>query len=229
MKQNHKIIVGIIVAIIILWFMCVFGGPNPIIDLNQQLGNLACPASCWLSDGGDTPAGLCPPLYTKLSTADPGLIQFTTSACITNGGTAITTDYEVSCRDSLGRIDCDALEMDINNARFAYLCHTQGGDYRCQDNLAGCYCPGNVLLPLPNNCSRILTWESASSVWGKSCLGACDVGNCIDTAEGCICQDDSVTPCELMDTLSCQEGECPPGEFCGLNVPGTACACITQI
>jgi hypothetical protein len=231
-KKRLQIGAGILILLFLIWWLCGFGGPSPwAIDLNSQLGANACPASCWLtngsgngSNGGGSPTNQCPPLYTKLNSADPAVINAGVSACLIAGGRSVTSDYEVSCRDDLGRIDCEALSGDPNNARFAYLCHLNGGIYKCQDNFVGCYCPGNIPLPKPVNCGRTLFWDEAGSSWTRDCVGYCQSGSCMEIEGTCICSEEE-TPCEQMDSQSCSLGECPPGSFCAMNIAMTGCDC----
>lgn len=241
-KRNIEIVIAVIVILLLIWFFCGFGGPHPwAVDLNDALGASACPASCWLQNdsngggggGGNTPSPSptsCPPLYSKMDGADHALINAGITACLANGGRSTTTDYEVSCRDDLGRIDCDALSADPNNARFAYLCHVEGGNYKCQDNFLGCYCPGTNPLPAPKECGKTLTW-SQTATWTAECHGPCDQGTCIEDNGYCQCSqpDQGATPCSQESATSCSAGECPQGEECISNIAMTSCYCATPL
>lgn len=204
-KRNRNIVIGIAIILLIWWF-CGFGGSKPwLVDLNNQLGDYACPDHCWVanntssggggsSGGGITSHGTCPPLGSKLRAADPSIMVAANTWCISGGPTARWTenDVEVSCEDGSSRIDCDILSSNPQWQQLVYDAHLMGAVYHCQSDWAGIYCPGNGPAPYdsPRTCGKTVTWGSDYSDQPESsCYGACSKtgDTCQDYQGECYC------------------------------------------
>ena len=194
--KQRNIIIAVVIAAFIIYFgyeNCWFGCGNAVIDLQW------CPERCCIdavndSDSNSTaPTDTCPPLDSKLRASNVGpYIIAGEAACRGDGYDWIETSTQVACTGDMG-LDCAAAFMSEDFRKFAVTCRNQGGNFLCQDNYLGCYCPGSgTTIPGPTVCSKRVVYE-VNVPLVLECAGPCETFQggptveCRDVQGTCMC------------------------------------------